>query len=81
MMRLAIATCCALAALVACLPFSSGWDKDAGVVPPLAASTRTVSVTSNIGPAIFNIIDGNDQVTLWQPRHSLVDRTIAFREI
>lgn len=51
----------AVLVLLVLLPASSAWDKDAGVVPPLAFSTRTVAVTSNDG-AKAGVIDGNDQV-------------------
>jgi serine/threonine-protein kinase ATR len=41
-----------------------GWNPQAGLVEPLAKTTRTISVTSNEA-AKGNIIDGNDQ-TQWQ---------------
>uniref|UniRef100_A0A383VQX7 F5/8 type C domain-containing protein n=1 Tax=Tetradesmus obliquus TaxID=3088 RepID=A0A383VQX7_TETOB len=53
---------CTVAALLV-LP-ASAWDANAGLVPPLAVSTRTISVSTN-DAAKQNIIDGNDQ-TQWQ---------------
>jgi hypothetical protein len=56
-----LAAWCLVAALLV-LP-ASAWDANAGLVPPLAVSTRTISVTTN-DAAKQNIIDGNDQVCL-----------------
>jgi hypothetical protein len=56
-----LAAWCVVAALLM-LPASS-WDVHAGLVPPLAVATRTISVSTN-DAAKQNIIDGNDQVHL-----------------
>jgi serine/threonine-protein kinase ATR len=41
------------------------WNADAGLVKPLAASSRTVQVTSNPASAA-NVVDGNELTSFWQ---------------
>jgi hypothetical protein len=57
--RIPLVAWCVVAALLV-LP-ASCWDANAGVVPPLAVSSRSVSVSTN-DAVKQGIIDGNDQV-------------------
>jgi hypothetical protein len=67
---------CVVAALLV-LP-ASCWDANAGIVPPLAASSRTVSVSTNEA-AKQGIIDGNDQVQRVNSTQPFVTHPLRFK--
>ena len=52
--------------VLAALSAADAWNVDGGLVAPLGAGVRTVSVTSNFNETIMaRILDGNDS-SQWQ---------------